>query len=578
LVCGEIIMVYFVAFTILILLVLLIQNKIKPSFLFVGLVLIYYFLNLISLDKMLHGFVNSALVTLLLLLLISIVFEKTSFIAFISDKLFCSSYKKSLLRLSLFTSLFSAFLNNTAVVASMISVVNKNKFHSPSKLLLPLSFAAIFGGTITLIGTSTNLLINSFMIENNLKPLELFDFIYVGLPISLIGAFVLLFISKYLPDNKIDVKKQHYFIEAKVLKESKLIGKTVLSNNLRNLEYLFLSEILRENSIISPVSPSETIKENDILLFTGDIKHIAILKQFHGLKLEDNHHNLNDNILEVIVAHESTLVNKSIKESNFRSKFNASVIAIKRGKEQLSGKISDIKLQVGDNLVLAYGKDFTKRDNIEKNFYLINDDITIEKKLNNTQSSIVIGGFILILFLSFIEIIPLVKGLFALLSLFVALKYITLAEIKRRFPYELMLIIGSSLAVATVMIQSGLANNIAQYINTIFGSFGVLGAFIAIYLVTFLLTEIITNNAAAALAFPIAYSTALSFDSSVLPFVMAVAYGASASFLLPYGYQTNLMVYSAGGYDMKTFFKSGILVSVVYSLLVLLLIPLFFPF
>lgn len=571
-------MVYFVAFTILILLLLLIQNKINPSFLFVGLVLIYYFLDLISLDKMLHGFVNSALVTLLLLLLISIVFEKTSFITFISNKLFCSSYKKSLLRLSLFTSMFSAFLNNTAVVASMMSVVNKNKFHAPSKLLLPLSFAAIFGGTTTLIGTSTNLLINSFMIENNLKPLELFDFIYVGLPISLLGAFVLLFISKYLPDNKVDIKKQHYFIEAKVLEDSKLVGKSVLSNNLRNLEYLFLSEILREGSIISPVNPNEIIKVNDVLLFTGDIKHIEILKQFHGLKLEDQHHDFHENIIEVIIAHESILVNKTIKEANFRSKFNASVIAIKRGKEQLSGKISEIKLQVGDNLVLAYGKDFTKRDNIDKNFYLINDDITIEKKLNNTQSGIVVGSFFLVLLLSFIEVISLVKGLFALLTLFVFLKYITVSEIKRRFPYELMLVIGSSLAVATVMIDSGLAKNIAQYINTVFGSFGVVGAFIAIYLVTFLLTEIITNNAAAALAFPIAYSTALSFDSNVLPFVMAVAYGASASFLLPYGYQTNMMVFSAGQYDMKTFFKSGMAVSIMYSLLVITLIPFFFPF
>ena len=571
-------MVYLVAFSIVVLLFFLIQNKIRASFLFVGLVLVYYFLDLITLDKMLHGFVNPSLITLVLLLLVSIVFEKTSFIAFISNKLFSPSYRYSLLKMSLFTSLFSAFLNNTAVVASMISVVNKNKFHAPSKLLLPLSYAAIFGGTITLIGTSTNLLINSFMIENHLEPLALFDFIYVGIPIALLGAFALLFIARFLPNIKVDTKKQNYFIEAKVLNDSKLIGKTILDNHLRNLEYLFLSEILRENTVISPVNPNEIIKKDDILLFTGDIKHLAILKQFHGLKLEDNYHTLNENIIEAIVSHESILINKSIKETNFRSKFNASVIAIKRGKEQLSGKISEIKLQVGDNLVLAYGKDFLKRDNIDKNFYLINDELKIEKKLNNTQSIIVLGGFFLVLFLSFIGTVALVKGLFALMILFIGLEYISLGEIKRRFPYELMLIIGSALGVATVMIQSGLANNLAFFINNAFGSLGVFGAFIAIYLMTFLLTEIITNNAAAALAFPIAYSTALSFDSSVLPFVMAVAYGASASFLMPYGYQTNLMVYSAGGYDMKTFFKSGSVVSVVYSILVIGLIPLFFPF
>lgn len=571
-------MVYLVAFSIVVLLFFLIQNKIRASFLFVGLMLVYYFLDLITLDKMLHGFVNPSLITLVLLLLVSIVFEKTSFIAFISNKLFSPSYRYSLLKMSLFTSLFSAFLNNTAVVASMISVVNKNKFHAPSKLLLPLSYAAIFGGTITLIGTSTNLLINSFMIENHLEPLALFDFIYVGIPIALLGAFALLFIARFLPNIKVDTKKQNYFIEAKVLNDSKLIGKTILDNHLRNLEYLFLSEILRENTVISPVNPNEIIKKDDILLFTGDIKHLAILKQFHGLKLEDNYHTLNENIIEAIVSHESILINKTIKETNFRSKFNASVIAIKRGKEQLSGKISEIKLQVGDNLVLAYGKDFLKRDNIDKNFYLINDELKIEKKLNNTQSIIVLGGFFLVLFLSFIGTVALVKGLFALMILFIGLQYISLGEIKRRFPYELMLIIGSALGVATVMIQSGLANNLAYFINNAFGSLGVFGAFIAIYLMTFLLTEIITNNAAAALAFPIAYSTGLSFDSSVLPFVMAVAYGASASFLMPYGYQTNLMVYSAGGYDMKTFFKSGSVVSVVYSILVIGLIPLFFPF
>ncbi len=481
-------MVYLVAFSIVVLLFFLIQNKIRASFLFVGLVLVYYFLDLITLDKMLHGFVNPSLITLVLLLLVSTVFEKTSFIAFISNKLFSPSYRYSLLKMSLFTSLFSAFLNNTAVVASMISVVNKNKFHAPSKLLLPLSYAAIFGGTITLIGTSTNLLINSFMIENHLEPLSLFDFIYVGIPIALLGAVALLYIARFLPNIKVNTQKQNYFIEAKVLNDSKLIGKTILDNHLRNLEYLFLSEILRENTVISPVNPNEIIKENDILLFTGDIKHLAILKQFHGLKLEDKYHTLNENIIEAIVSHESILINKSIKETNFRSKFNASVIAIKRGKEQLSGKISEIKLQVGDNLVLAYGKDFLKRDNIDKNFYLINDELKIEKKLNNTQSIIVLGGFFLVLFLSFIGTVALVKGLFALMILFIGLQYISLGEIKRRFPYELMLIIGSALGVATVMIQSGLANNLAFFINNAFGSLGVFGAFISIYLMTVLLT------------------------------------------------------------------------------------------
>ncbi|MGB5920509.1 SLC13 family permease [Arcobacter sp.] len=567
----------FVGISLIILLVLLIQNKIKPAFLFFGLLLLYYFLDLIKLDKMLSGFINSSLITLLLLLIISIVFEKTFFITTISNKLFSKSYTKSLLKLSFFTSISSAFLNNTAVVASMMSVVKQNKFHSPSKLLLPLSFAAIFGGTITLIGTSTNLLINSFMIENNLTPLKIFDFIYVGIPIAFIGAFVLLFISRFLPDIKSEKEIENYFLEVKVLKSSKLIGKSILENKLRTLEYLFLSEILRNDKIISPVNPNEIIYENDILLFSGDIKHIEILKNFDGLELEHINQKVNKNIIEVILSHESTLINKTIKDTNFRTKFNASVIAIKRGNQQLSGKISEIELQAGDNIILAVGEDFNKRDNIGKNFYIISS-IGLEKKLDKNSSLIVLFSFLAVLMCSFFEIIPLVKGLFFLLAMFIGFKFITINEIQRRFPYELMLIIGSALGIAYVMLSSGIADYLASELGSLFGSYGVVGAFISIYLFTFLLTEIITNNAAAALSFPIAYSTAIAFDSSILPFVMAVAYGASASFIMPYGYQTNLMVYSAGKYDMKTFLKSGTIVSIVYSILVLVLVPIFFPF
>lgn len=567
----------FVGISLIILLIFLIQNKIKPAFLFFGLLLIYYFLDLIKLDKMLSGFVNSSLITLLLLLIISIVFEKTFFVTTVANKLFSTSYTKSLLKLSIFTSVFSAFLNNTAVVASMMSVVKQNKFHSPSKLLLPLSYAAIFGGTITLIGTSTNLLINSFMIENNLIPLKLFDFIYVGIPIAIIGAFTLLFISKFLPDIKSEKEIKNYFLEVKVLKGSKIIGKSILENKLRNLEYLYLSEILRNEKIISPVNPNEILYEDDILLFSGDIKHIEILKNFDGLELKHINHKANKNIIEAILSHESTLVNKTIKEINFRTKFNASVIAIKRGNQQLSGKISEIKLQIGDNIVLAVGEDFKKRDNIEKNFYLTSE-IGLEKKLDKNHSFVVLFSFLTVLLSSFFEIIPLVKGLFFLLVMFIGFKYITINEIQRRFPYDLVLIIGSALGIAYVMLSSGVSAYLANGLSFLFGSYGVIGAFISVYLLTFLLTEIITNNAAAALGFPIAYSTAIAFDSNILPFVMAVAYGASASFIMPYGYQTNLMVYSVGKYDMKTFLKSGTIVSIVYSTLVLVLVPIFFPF
>ena len=566
----------FVGISIIVLLILLAQNKIRPAILFFGLVLIYYILDLIEIKTMLNNFANKSLVTLLLLLLVSIVFEKTIFISTISNKIFSKSYNKSLLKMSFLVSFFSAFLNNTAVVASMISVIKQNRFHTPSKLLLPLSYAAIFGGTITLVGTSTNLIVNGFVIERGLEPLNLFDFVYVGIPIAILGALTLLFVSRFLPEIKNKVEKKEYFIEAKISKTSKMIGKSIIENNLRNLEYLFLSEIIRDENIISPVNPSEILQADDILVFSGDVKNVEILNHFDGLILEHKKHEAN-NLVEVIISHESSLINKKVKESNFRTKFDASIVAIKKAGKNISSTIGDTLLEVGDNLILAVGKDFYKRDNLKKNFYILGD-IGIQKKLNTFQSVVVVVSFLLVLFLSLIKVLPLIKGLFILLAFYLIVGFLNISEIKRRFPYELVVIIGSALGIAAVMINSGVANTLADFLNNSFGSFGVYGSFISIYLLTFILTEIITNNAAAALSFPIAYVTALNLGVSITPFIIAVAYGASASFMTPYGYQTNLMVSSVGGYSFKTFLKTGILVSIVYSVIVLTLIPLVFPF
>lgn len=570
-------MSYFVAFSIIVLLGLLIQDKFKPAILFFWLILIYYFLGLIKIDTLLKNFVNPSLVTLILLLIVSIVIEKTSFISLLSSKLFSQSLPKSVLRLSFFTSFLSAFLNNTAVVASLMSVVKQNKYHPASKLLLPLSYAAIFGGTITLVGTSTNLIVNGLVLERGLPALKMFDFVYVGLPIALLGAFVLVFVTKFLPEYKSEVSFESYFIEARVHENSSLIGKSIKDNGLRNLEYLFLSEVLRKEAILSPVHPNEIVQKEDILIFSGDIKEIVLLQKFKGLELLHVKHDLSTNLIEAIVSHESTLVGKSLKEVNFRTKFDASVVAIKRGTQKLSGKIGEIILCAGDSLILAIGHDFYQRDNLKKNFYFLNN-VQIHNKLSQTQSVFALLGFMSVIVFSVLKWISLIKGLFFLLMIFIGFKLLSFDEIKRRFPYDLVLIIGSALGMSGVIIESGLAQSLANGLINAFQGLGVYGVFFAIYLFTVLLTEMITNNAAAALAFPIAYSTAVSLDVSYLPFVMAVTYGASASFLTPYGYQTNLMVASAGGYSFKNFIISGSVVTLMHGLLVIWLIPIFFPF
>ena len=571
----------FIAITLLILIALLIQNKYRGSILFTGLASIYFILDLINYDDFVKGFTNNSLLTLVLLLLVTISLERTVLIDYFSKFIISKSYNKTFLKFGLIVMSTSAFANNTAVVASLMSTIKNNKFHTPSKLLIPLSYFAILGGTLTLVGTSTNLLVNSFVVANGHESLKIFDFFYVGFFIALFGLITLYFTKFLLPDNKTSNRDdiEEHLIELKVSQNSKLIGKSVKDNDLRNLEYFFLVEIIRKNNSITPVTPSEIIEENDKLIFSGDVKHIEILRNYDGLIFVDDIKNSDIktlNLVDTIVTSQSSLLGKRVKDANFRSKYDAAIVSFKRGSESIL-KIGEEVIQAGDRLILAVGNDFKNKENISKNFYLLSD-IEKNQKYSTKQSIFVILGFISIILTSALGYISLFKALIIALIVLLFSKLLTINDIKRNFPFEIFLIIGSSIAISKVLANSGLANDIATVITASFGVYGVYGSFIGIYLVTMILTEFMSNNSAAAIVFPIAYSTAIGLDVSIYPFVFAVAFGASASFLIPHGYQTNLMVTSLGSYKTKDFIKAGIPLSIVYSLVVIIATPIFFKF
>lgn len=571
----------FIAITLLILIALLIQNKYRGSILFTGLASIYFILDLINYDDLVKGFTNNSLLTLILLLIATISLERTVLIDYFSKFIISKSYNKTFLKFGLIVMSTSAFANNTAVVASLMSTIKNNKFHTPSKLLIPLSYFAILGGTLTLVGTSTNLLVNSFVVANGHESLKIFDFFYVGFFIALFGLITLFFTKSLLPDNKASNSDdiEEHLIELKVSPNSKLIGKSVKDNDLRNLEFFFLVEIIRKNYSITPVTPSEIIEENDKLIFSGDVKHIEVLKKFDGLIFVDDIKNSDIktlNLVDTIVTSQSSLLGKRVKDANFRSKYDAAIVSFKRGSESIL-KIGEEVIQAGDRLILAVGNDFKNKENISKNFYLLSD-IEKNQKYTAKQSIFVILGFISIILTSALGYISLFKALIIALIVLLFSKLLTINDIKRNFPFEIFLIIGSSIAISKVLANSGLANDIATVITASFGVYGIYGSFIGIYLVTMILTEFMSNNSAAAIVFPIAYSTAIGLDVSIYPFVFAVAFGASASFLIPHGYQTNLMVTSLGSYKTKDFIKAGIPLSIVYSLVVIIATPIFFKF
>lgn len=542
--------------------------------------LVYYIVGLISVEDMLGNFVNPALISLMLLIMVGFVLEKTTIIRFVTKHLFSNGLSRSIARMGVFVGSSSAILNNTAVVSSLLSSAGKNSKHPPSKFLIPLSYIAIFGGTLTLIGTSTHLIINGFVVQAGLPQLGMFDFIYVGGIILLVGTLSLMIMApKILPAIKQhQVEQAEFFIESKLKQGSPLIGKSILDAGLRHLEDIYLVQVVSGGRVYSPVSPQYILKADDRLMFVGDINASTKLLLLPGVELagsvkEDDV----ENVVEVVLSHESSLIGKTLKKANFRNKFNAAVIAIRRGSEKLNGRLAEIKLKAGDTLILVTGSDFEKRDNLQRNFYFYSK-VEIGQQLSARRSAVVGLGFLAVIGLAALEIVPLVKGLMILLAVFLVTRFVTATELRRRIPFDLYLTIGSSLGIAMVMMDTGTASLLAEAIMWVFSGWGLWGALIGVYLATVLLTELITNNASAALGFPIAVAVSEMMGVSVWPFIMVVAYGASASFMTPYGYQTNLMVYGPGGYKFVDYLQIGMPISIIYGLIVILCVPIFFPF
>ena len=573
----------FVIIVIVLLFILLIRTRTHPSILFAATLFLFFLTGMISAGKLLLQFINPALVTLVLVLQAAAVIEKTPLTTWMSRIVFHShSLNKSLARLCLSVFPLSALMNNTAVAASFLGPLKNNRHFPPSKLLLPLSYAAILGGTITLVGTSTNLIVNGLALETGMKGLGIFQFAYVGIPLCLGGFIYIVFFSKWLlpgGGTATKISRDNYFLEAQVLENSTHIGKSVAENKFRNLQSLFLAELIRNNRLLSPVNPKEIIQAGDILVFVGDVHKVKDIQNFDRLAIfrEENIAMLRKNLREVILSHSSSLLGKKVKTADFRAKFDAAVVAVRRGSKKLSGKIGSIRLEAGDTLLLAVGPDFGKRENLRNNFFLINR-IRMQKLLSPRNSALAVALFAAAIAASALNLMPLLKSLAILMFLFIVLGFFRFEDIRANSNFDIIVLVGSALGISKVMLDSGASTLIAHGILFFFKDYGAFANLAGIYFLTMLLTQLVTNNAAAALAFPLAYSTAISLQADPLPFVMAVAYGASASFLTPHSYQTNLMVYGPGNYKFSDYMKVGLPLAVIYSVITLALLPVFFRF
>ena len=543
---------------------------------------------IITPSELLKGLSNQQIIVIFLLVLITAGI-RAIYGSELFSKLFNPNLKPKafLFRMMLTVSSISAFLNNTPIVAFMIPYVKDwaDRTGNPaSKFLIPLSFATILGGMITVIGTSTNLVLNGLIQQYGLPLLGFTDFLFLGVIITVVGWIYLYFVGyKLLPSNvnKIETLRQNlkeYIVETEVFPGSKIIGKSVHEAGLRNLQDVFLVEIIRDEKVISPVSPGMELEESDFLFFSGNTQSIYnLIKEDNGLRIHkqdslevDGHFNF----VEAVIPASSDLIGIRIKDSDFRKKYHASIIAIHRNGKQVSGKVGEMHLTGGDFLLLLAGED-QLNGNHEKDLFFV----AVPKKLASPTTAwlkwVGLGCFILLLS-GVVGFLPLFTVCLVILSGLVFLGVLNLTEIRRQLDLGLLMVLVCSLAIGVALEKSGTASLIAGWLIDVGKQMGPVAVLSALFIVTIFLTSLITNAAAVSIVFPIAMSMAEQLHLSYTPFFVAIAFAASGDFMTPIGYQTNLMVYGPGGYTFKDFAKVGAPLTVLYALICISFITWFY--
>jgi len=510
----------------------------------------------------LDGFANEQLAIIILLLIISNMISKSG----ATDYLMMTSI-----------GITSAFFNNTPLVAIFMPYVHKwssaNKC-SPSKLLIPLSFASILGGSVTLIGTSTNLIVNGLSVESGGPTLGLFDFALVGGIMMVLGILYLFFLGpKLLPDRatiQADAMEndREYFVEAHIRSNSILVGKSIENAGLRSLKGMYLVEIMRDDKALSPVSPKEVLANGDILLFAGDAHAVNDLRNPKlGLSLpkacnlpEDK----TDQLLEVVIAPNSRLVSKTVKDSDFRGRYDGGIIAVHRNGERMSGKIGDIEIKAGDLLLVLAGNDFYSRTKNNPGFFILNHTQDTETITPIWKPITLITSLITALVLSAFEI-SLFESLSVVLCIGIMLNISSPTDIRNSVDFNLLIIIALGLGLGKSMIKSGASN---QIVNQIGMNDHIEPIILLLFLfgLTNILASLVTSKAAVAITIPLALQAVALQNLNPVPFVLIVAFGGAANFISPIGYQTNLMVFGPGRYTFKDFFKIGLPLTFLYAM------------
>lgn len=484
----------------------------------------------------------------------------------------------------------SAFLNNTPLVAMLIPVVTDwaRRTRLPlSQLMIPLSYAAVLGGLVTLIGTSTNLVVHGLLLEAGLPGFSLFDVTPVGLPIALAGAaFLVVFGAALLPKTgdgtTVLENAREYTLEMVVPEGSPLVGKTIEQAGLRHLPGIFLAEIHRRGHVIAAVAPTETMEADDQLIFVGMIDSVIDLQRTAGLRPATTQLFKLDAprserwFVEAVVGPSNPVVGKNIREGRFRNRYGAVVLAVARGGKRIDARIGDIVVEAGDVLLLEALPSFVEQQRRSSEFYLVSriEDAQPQREERAPIAALVMIAMVVVGGAGWL---PMLEAAWLAAGAMLLAGCVSEEAARRSIDWPLLLTIGAAFGVGKALETSGAAASVANAMLSMAGDHP-WSALAVIYLTTVVVSEVVTNNAAAVILFPIAMQTAGVLGVSYLPFVVAVMMGASAAFATPLGYQTHLMVYGPGGYRFGDFVRIGVPLDLVLAAVAMLVIPAVFPF
>ncbi|HEX4903353.1 MAG TPA: SLC13 family permease [Acidimicrobiales bacterium] len=563
------------AATLVVMLGALAWDRIAPAAVVLAATFALLLLDVIGSDQAFSGFANPAPITVAALYVVARAAQRTALLSALTTRLLgARGGRSSLARLLVPTASASTVFNNTPLVAMLIPDVQawcRARGLPASRYLLPLSYATILGGVVTVLGTSTNLVVSGLLQARTGEPLGIFEIAPVGGPVALVGMAVLLVAAPVLVPDRLsateqaEVESREFVIDVEVVPGGPLDGRTVAEAGLRDLEGVFLVSIDRGGQLVSPVAPDRRVDGGDVLTFVGKVDQVVDLQRMRGLRSTEEKHLIaidspRQSYFEAVVGRSSPLVGKTVREAEFRGRYQAAVVAVHRAGQRIDAKLGDVRLRHGDTLLLVAGPDF-RRNWGDRNDFLLVARLGGEPSHATRKAPLVGLVTAAIVLLAALEVLPIVEGALLGAGVLVAARVLTFSEALDAVDLDVILLIGAAFGLGAAMESSGLAQEIADGLIGLFDGFGSAGIVFGAVLATAVLTELVTNNAAAVVMFPIALAVAEPAGIDPRTMAIGIAVAASASFVTPIGYQTNTMVYGPGGYRFADYVRVGMPVS-----------------